>query len=142
MYMKTKKAVKTFTVDEGVYNWLVETLKNADVGIGVSNLLDGYLKYIYQGLKEILYYVEKNKIDIPPAFVIHKFLHDNTLSYMYDWEAIEKMEKRKCEEYKKMMDEEARSYVMDLVQEYEEKHRRKWWKKPLHTILRVDRSDI
>jgi hypothetical protein len=138
--MKQKKVVKTFTVDEGVYNWLVEIMKKADIGIGVSNLLDGYLKYIYQGLREVLYYIEKNKIDLPTSYVVHRFLDDHTLFFMYDWEFIEKLEKGKKEDFKKMVDDETRIYVDGLIEDYEKKYKRKW-KKPLKEILGVDRKD-
>jgi len=139
--MKAKKVTKTFTVDEGVYNWLVEKMKQADIGIGVSNLLDGYLKYIYQNLSEILKYMEKNKIDLPLSYVVHKVLDDHTLFYMVDWDAVERLEKQKAKNFKEEFDDDIRIYVEDLIKDYDQKHKRKWWKKPLKEILRVDRSD-
>ena len=139
--MKAKKVTKTFTVDEGVYNWLVEKMKQADIGIGVSNLLDGYLKYIYQILREVLNYIEKNKIDLPLSYIVHKVLDDNTLFYSVDWEAVEKLEKKKEKDFKQLHDDEIRMYVEGLREEYEQKHQKKWWKKSFGQIIKVDRSD-
>jgi len=139
--MKVKKVTKTFTVDEGVYDWLVAKLKQADIGIGVSNLLDGYLKYIYQDLREVLNYIEKNNIGLPLSYVVHKVLDDHTLFYMVDWEAVEKLEKQKEKDFKKKIDDEVRMYVEGLREDYEQKHKKKWWKKPFSQITKVDRSD-
>ena len=116
-------------------------MKQADIGIGVSNLLDGYLKYIYQDLREVLNYIEKNKIDLPLSYVVHKVLDDHTLFYMVDWEAVEKLEKQKEKDFKKQVDDEVRMYVEGLREDYEQKHKRKWWKKPFRQITKVDRSD-
>lgn len=134
------KVVKSFTVDEGVYNWLVEKLKEADIGVGVSTILDGSLKYIYQGLKETLNYIEKKKINIPLSFVVSRYLEDQAFFYRYDWEAIEKVDKHG--DYRKELDEEIASYVNELLEEFKIKHKGRWQKKPLNVeISKLDRSD-
>ena len=139
--MKAKKVTKTFTCDEGVYDWLVAKLKQAEIGIGVSNLLDGYLKYIYQDLKEVLNYIEKNNIGLPLSYVVHKVLDNHTVFYMVDWEAVEHLPKREEKEFKKLHDNEVRMYVEGLREDYEQRHKRKWLELSSMEISQVDRSD-
>lgn len=134
------KAVKSFTVDEEVYNWLVEKLKEADIGIGVSSILDGYLKYLYQGLKEIFNYMDKKKINLPASFVVSRYIEDQAFFYKYDWEAIEKVDKHG--DFRKEVNEEIASYVSGLLTEFKERHKGRWQKKNIETsITRLDRGD-
>jgi len=141
MKKKPNKAVKTFTVDEGVYDWVIATLKRADIGVSVSTLLDGYLKYIYQALKEVLTYIEKNKIDLPMPYIVHKVLDECAITFKYNWEVIERLDKEKGGMFEQDIDDELKRYVADLVEEYEEEKKRQWWKKPFREIFRVDRQD-
>lgn len=134
------KVIKSFTVDEEVYSWLVGKLKEADIGIGVSTILDGSLKYIYQGLKEILNYMGKKKINIPLSFVVSRYLEDQAFFYRYDWEAIEKVDKHG--DYRKKLDGEIEGYVNELLDEFKEKHKGRWQKKSLNVeISKLNRSD-
>ncbi|MFA4829535.1 MAG: hypothetical protein WC855_12540 [Thermodesulfovibrionales bacterium] len=139
-YDMRNKAVKSFTVDEQVYIWLVEKLKEADIGIGVSSLLDGYLKYLYQGLREIFNYMEKKKINLPASFVVSRYIEEQAFFHKYDWGAIEKVDKHG--DFRKEMDKEVASYVTDLLAEFKEKHKGRWQKKSIDVeISKIDRSD-
>lgn len=139
--MKQKKVVKTFTVDEGVYDWLVETLKKADIGIGVSNLLDAHLKYISQGLRGVLSYIEKNKIDLPKSYVIRRFLDDQALFFETDWDAVEKLGKEKASDYKKQKEDDTRAYVDELIGDYEKKFQKKRVINRIKDMLKGDKGD-
>lgn len=134
-----KKVIKTFTVDEEVYNWLVEMLRQADIGFGVSSLLDGYLKYLYQGLREIFNYLKKNKIEIPLSYVVHRYIDDHALFFQYDWEALEKLDK--SGKSRREIDQEIEWYVNDLIEDFKKKHKGRWIKKTIKTeIPKVDRG--
>jgi len=134
-----KKVVRSFTVDEEVYSWLVEKLKEANIGIGVSSLLDGYLKYLYQGLKEIFAYIEKNKINIPSSYVVYKYMDDQAFFYQYDWEAIKNADKHG--DFRKEIDREISGYVNELLEELKEKHKGRWTKQVLdRDIAKLNRD--
>lgn len=131
-----KKAVKSFTVDERVYTWLVERLKEADIGISVSSIIDGYLKYLYQGLREVVNFIERKKIKIPLSFVIYKYMDDRTLFYQYDWEAIEKADLDGY--FRKEIDKDVAEFVNEAVDEFKKAHKKRW--KIDKKINEIDRS--
>lgn len=90
-----KKVVKTFNVDADAYNWLVEKFKEAGFGVSVSAIVDGYLRYIYNGLRNVLAYMEIKKIDMPVSYVIHRYLLENVFYIIDYFEVPEKGRKEK-----------------------------------------------
>jgi hypothetical protein len=73
------KKIKSFTVDEGAYNDLVQMFKHNDVDVSVSLFVDGCIKELASKLKklEITYEgleINGEKVEVPFSYVINSLV--------------------------------------------------------------------
>ena len=106
------KKIKSFTVDEEIYNSLINKLKDRNIETSISSLLNKYLKELLDYIEAIEEELKKSKeYTVPISFII------NSLGDLYSFDVFKqqgKSEKRKLlkeniEKWQKKYDEDKES---------------------------------